>query len=101
MPAFKTHNFYGVDHIWVGNCNHQLTITNYVYMQNISFLNSKTKKYTPISVFNFLKDCVSLCKPQWSDFEKTAFSDSLGQEHSFDIQHAYFYDTSLTGWRVP
>ena len=31
MPAFKTHHFYGVDHIWVGNCNHQLTITNYVY----------------------------------------------------------------------
>ena len=44
MPAFKTHHLYGVDHIRVGNCNHQLTITNYVYMQNISFLNSKTKK---------------------------------------------------------
>ena len=63
MPAFKTHHLYGVDHIRVGNCNHQLTITNYVYMQNISFLNSKTKKFTPISVFNFLKDFVSLCTP--------------------------------------
>ena len=70
MPAFKTHHFYKVDHIRVGNCNHQLTITNYVYMPNISFLNRKTKKYTPISVFNFLKDFVSLCTPQRSDFEK-------------------------------
>ena len=69
MPAFKTHHLYGVDHIRVGNCNHQLTITNYVYMQNISFLNSITKKYTPISVY-FLKDFVSLCTPQWPDFEK-------------------------------
>ena len=70
MPAFKTHHLYGVDHIRVGNCNHQLTITNYVYMQNISFLNSKTKKYTPISVFNFFTYFVSLCTPQWPDFEK-------------------------------
>ena len=93
MPAFKTHHLYGVDHIRVGNCNHQLTITNYVYMPNISFLNRKTKKYTPISVFNFLKDFVSLCTPQWFDLKKWSYSDSLSQELSFDMQHAYFCDT--------
>ena len=41
------------------------TITNDVNMQNINFLNSKSKKYIPSSVINFWKDFVSLCTPQW------------------------------------
>ena len=46
------------------------TITNGACMQIFSFLNSKTKKYIPFLVFNFLKDFVSLCNPERADFGK-------------------------------